>query len=898
MIKYCGNCHRGNEKEGDFSFQTFESLMSGNKEGKVIVAGKSHESKLIQLIRGKLEPRMPPEDEPQPSQEEIDRLAQWIDAGAVASLTAPQPLAMRLNTPKIQPKAGVTPPYTAAIVMRDGEHVIAGRFGEVVQLQIATGNIVRRWDGFAGKITSLRLHPAENLLVAGGGVEGVGGEVAVIDLNTGDKKLHTECHSDILYSAVISPDKKWLVTAGYDREIQLRDLQSNQIVKRFAGHNGAVYDLDIDPSSRVVASASADETVKLWSIQSGERLDTLSQGEKEQYAVRFSPDGTSFYAGGADRKLRRWDLVSLDRPAINPLRESRFAHETSLIQLRIDPAHQRVISLGSDGSLKQWTGRDLRLAGALPLEQGAPAGCEFTANNEQILVLARSGKISQLKTLPPPAEETILPSEASAGSMGDMPTLNEAQEIEPNSQIAEAQTVTAPFVVRGAIDPANSQSGKEDADLYKFQAKKGDTWIVEIKAARDKSPLDSRIDILHEDGSPVLRVNLQAVRESYFTFRGKDSISIDDFRLHKWQEMELNEFLYSDGEVVKLWLYPRGPDSGFKVYPGYGSRYTYFDTTPTAHALGAPAYIVRPLVPGQSPAPNGLPTFPIYYENDDDSRREWGSDSHLTFVAPADGNYIVRVRDSSGFGGNNYKYELLVRPAKPRFEVVLDGGDLTIPIGRGREFGVTAKRFDGFEDAVEIEIMGLPDGFVVTKPLTIEAGQNKATATIFAQMNANLPDEPKPLELGLKASAVIGGNRQEIDVSGKLKLRLAAIDAKPEVAIHIEPLSGAVPTDHEFEIVVRPGTTTSAKLRIERFENGGPIAFGNDDSGRNLPHGVFIDNIGLNGLLLPEGQTEREFFITAAPWVQPQTRYFHLRSQSAGNPTSIPIKVRIEKSSQ
>jgi len=896
MIKYCGNCHRGNEKEGDFSFQTFDRLMAGNQEGKVIVAGKSHESKLIQLIRGELEPRMPPEEEPQPSKEEIERLAQWIDAGAVASLTAPQPLAMRLNTPKIQPKGGVTPPYTAAVVMGDGEHLIAGRFGEVVQLQIATANIIRRWNGFAGKITSLRLHPTENLLVVGGGVEGVGGEVAVIDLNTGDKKLHTECHSDILYSAVISPDKKWLVTAGYDRAIQLRDLQSNQIAKRYAGHNGAVYDLDIDPSSRVIASASADETVKLWSIQSGERLDTLSQGEKEQYAVRFSSDGTSFYAGGADRKLRRWELVSLDQPAINPLRESRFAHETAVVQLRIDRGHQRVITLGSDGSLKQWTARDLRLAGALPLEQGAPAGCEFASDNEHIIALARNGRIIPLKALPtPPAEEVAALSEPNSIAMGDMPTLNESQESEPNSQITDAQYLSAPFLVRGTIDPANNQSGKEDADLFKLQARKGDTWICEIKASRDKSPLDSRIDILHEDGSPVLRVNLQAVRESYFTFRGKDSISIDDFRLHKWQEMELNEFLYSDGEVVKLWLYPRGPDSGFKVYPGYGSRYTYFDTTPTAHALGAPAYIVRPLLPGQSPAPNGLPTFPIYCENDDDSRRELGSDSRLTFVAPADGNYIVRVRDSSGFGGNDYKYELLVRPAKPRFEVVLDGGDLTIPVGRGREFGVTAKRFDGFEDAVEVEIMGLPDGFVVTKPLTIEAGQNKATATIFAHMNASLPEEPKPLELGLKASAVIGGNRQEVEVSGKLKLRLAAVDAKPEVAIHIEPLSGAMPTEHEFEIVVRPGTTTSAKLRIERFENSGPIAFGNDDSGRNLPHGVFIDNIGLNGLLLPEGQTEREFFITAAPWVQPQTRYFHLRSQSAGNPTSIPIKVRIEK---
>jgi hypothetical protein len=138
------------------------------------------------------------------------------------------------------------------------------------------------------------------------------------------------------------------------------------------------------------------------------------------------------------------------------------------------------------------------------------------------------------------------------------------------------------FVAR-SIPPAANQA-KKDADLYRFQAKKGDTWIAEVNAARSKSPLDSRIDILHEDGTPVLRVNLQAVRESYYTFRGKDGSPIDDFRLHKWQEMELNDFLYSDGGVVKLWLYPRGPDSGFKVYPGYGSRYTYFDTTPTTHA--------------------------------------------------------------------------------------------------------------------------------------------------------------------------------------------------------------------------------------------------------------------------------------------------------------------------
>ena len=32
-------------------------------------------------------------------------------------------------------------------------------------------------------------------------------------------------------------------------------------------------------------------------------------------------------------------------------------------------------------------------------------------------------------------------------------------------------------------------------------------------------------------------------------------------------------------------------------------------------------------------------------------------------------------------------------------------------------------------------------------------------------------------------------------------------------------------------------------------------------------HGVIIDNIGLNGVLLPKGENERQIFITADAWV-------------------------------
>ena len=54
-----------------------------------------------------------------------------------------------------------------------------------------------------------------------------------------------------------------------------------------------------------------------------------------------------------------------------------------------------------------------------------------------------------------------------------------------------------------------------------------------------------------------------------------------------------------------------------------------------------------------------------------------------------------------------------------------------------------------------------------------------------------------------------------------------------------------------------------------------------------------MDNIGLNGLLIVEGQTEREFFITASPIAKPGTRRFHLRATADGGQVSKPAILHV-----
>src|SRR5690606_19792237 len=165
----------------------------------------------------------------------------------------------------------------------------------------------------------------------------------------------------------------------------------------------------------------------------------------------------------------------------------------------------------------------------------------------------------------------------------------------------QAQKVSLPAQVTGTIYQKDAAT---DVDQFRFAAEAGEEWVIEVRASRDNSRLDSFVEVLTSEGRPIERVILQAVRESYFTFRGKNGNQTGDFRLFQWEEMTPNQLLYCNGEVVKLWRAPRGPDSGFDVYPGFGTRWGYFDTSGLTHALNEPCYVVEPHAPGTQLIPN------------------------------------------------------------------------------------------------------------------------------------------------------------------------------------------------------------------------------------------------------------------------------------------------------
>ena len=80
LDKKCLSCHGPSYPGGDLRLDSYEGLMKGGKHGKAVVAKNSAGSRLIKMLKGTLQPRMPLDKTPI-SQSEIETISKWIAQG-------------------------------------------------------------------------------------------------------------------------------------------------------------------------------------------------------------------------------------------------------------------------------------------------------------------------------------------------------------------------------------------------------------------------------------------------------------------------------------------------------------------------------------------------------------------------------------------------------------------------------------------------------------------------------------------------------------------------------------------------------------------------------------------------------------------------------------------------
>jgi hypothetical protein len=423
------------------------------------------------------------------------------------------------------------------------------------------------------------------------------------------------------------------------------------------------------------------------------------------------------------------------------------------------------------------------------------------------------------------------------------------------------------------------EGSQADEDYFRFSAKKGQRLVIEVAAARLGSPLDSVIEVLDAQGHEIPRATLRCVAETAMTLADRDS-KAKSFRLVSTRELRENDYLMAGDELVQIEFIPDQPDADIILKGIGGERFSYLGTPRQVHPVNQPVYKAQILEPGAEFPPNGLPAFHLTMRNDDGGPG-YGRDSRLDFVVPRDGEYLLHIKDVRGLEGEDFAYRLTVREARPDFTLSAQPSNPNLPRGGRIPVQVTADRRLGYEGPIEIAVKGQPNG-VTASPATIAAGQD--STTVILEGAADAPAWELATHFEIEGKAQVGGRELVREADAGQPLPVVALMPPPDVLVVAQPK----------EVVLEPGKTTTVSLRVDRknsFKGRVPCNV------MNLPPGVRVDNIGLNGVLVAENETTRAFTLRAENWAQPTDQPIYVvgivESNSPTRHSSAPLLLKV-----
>ena len=155
------------------------------------------------------------------------------------------------------------------------------RYGNTLKLwDVVTGSLVRTIKGPA--INSVAFSPDGRFVLSGGSFGRLrhnhhesgkrpSGAFLLEQLNlwevaTGKLVRSFDGHSDYVTSVAISPDGRYALSGSADKTLKFWDIATGQEIQSFKGHADGVMSVAISPDGRYALSGSDDETLKLWDL--------------------------------------------------------------------------------------------------------------------------------------------------------------------------------------------------------------------------------------------------------------------------------------------------------------------------------------------------------------------------------------------------------------------------------------------------------------------------------------------------------------------------------------------------------------------------------------------------------------------------------------------------------
>jgi hypothetical protein len=295
---------------------------------------------------------------------------------------------------------------------------------ETEELVIVSGSedgTIRGWDRRGGRERFILRHPREaairavactppgaetNLCVAGAS----DGSVQIWDLNSSAKKPLKDIrdHRAAVGCVAFSPDGRWLVTGGDDRQIILYDASTGEKRYAFEGHRAGITSLHITPRCQLL-SAGKDYTFCLWELgeQGARKLRTakLDHRSGDVAQVNVSPDGSRvLFDTGKTLRVLSLPKGLTEGVLQNPTGAANFARFALF-----SPDGQLILTTGaSEGRLQLWKAPTPTQRRGHEVRQWVSNGSTFTcaafAPDGSFAVTGTEDRHVLVWSVPPPEE--------------------------------------------------------------------------------------------------------------------------------------------------------------------------------------------------------------------------------------------------------------------------------------------------------------------------------------------------------------------------------------------------------------------------------------------------------------------------------------------------------------